>query len=174
MASLTPWTWVWVNSGSWWWTGRPSVLQSMRSQSQIWLSNWTELSFYFLSMYLSTYQSSIYISINCLSTYLLSFYLSTYLPINHVLIIYHLSNYWLSIYLSPLVINCFPSSFMHAPLIVFSFLNQKALSLPHLLPPSLDYHLSHQFSSVQTLSRVRLFVTKWITAHQPSLSITNS
>ena len=32
MASLTQWTWVWVNSGSWWWTGKPSVLQSMGSQ----------------------------------------------------------------------------------------------------------------------------------------------
>ena len=29
MASLSQWTWVWVNSGSWWWTGRPGVLQSM-------------------------------------------------------------------------------------------------------------------------------------------------
>ena len=28
-----PWTWVWVNSGSWWWTGRPGVLQSMGSQT---------------------------------------------------------------------------------------------------------------------------------------------
>ena len=28
MASLTRWTWVWVNSGSWWWTGRPGVLDS--------------------------------------------------------------------------------------------------------------------------------------------------
>ena len=28
-ASLTRWTWIWVNSGSWWWTGRPSVLQFM-------------------------------------------------------------------------------------------------------------------------------------------------
>ena len=27
MASLTRWMWVWVNSGSWWWTGRPGVLQ---------------------------------------------------------------------------------------------------------------------------------------------------
>ena len=27
MASPTQWTWVWVNSGSWWWTGRPGVLQ---------------------------------------------------------------------------------------------------------------------------------------------------
>ena len=32
MASLTRWTWDWVNSGSWWWTGRPGVLQSMGSQ----------------------------------------------------------------------------------------------------------------------------------------------
>ena len=32
MASSTQWTWVWVNSGSWWWTGRPGVLQSMGSQ----------------------------------------------------------------------------------------------------------------------------------------------
>ena len=32
MVSLTWWTWVWASSGSWWWTGRPGVLQSMRSQ----------------------------------------------------------------------------------------------------------------------------------------------
>ena len=32
MASPTQWTWVWVNSGSWWWTGRPDVLQFMGSQ----------------------------------------------------------------------------------------------------------------------------------------------
>ena len=32
MASLIQWTWVWVNSGSWWWTGRPGVLQSMGLQ----------------------------------------------------------------------------------------------------------------------------------------------
>ena len=32
MASLTQWTWVWVDSGSWWWTGRPGVLQFMESQ----------------------------------------------------------------------------------------------------------------------------------------------
>ena len=32
MTSLTQWTWVWVNSGSWWWTGRLGVLQSMGSQ----------------------------------------------------------------------------------------------------------------------------------------------
>ena len=32
MASLSQWTWVWVNSGSWWWTGRPGVQQFMGSQ----------------------------------------------------------------------------------------------------------------------------------------------
>ena len=40
----TQWTWVWVNSGSWWWTGKPGVLQSTRMQSDTteWL-DWTEL-----------------------------------------------------------------------------------------------------------------------------------
>ena len=32
MTSPTQWKWVWVNSGSWWWTGRPGLLQSMGSQ----------------------------------------------------------------------------------------------------------------------------------------------
>ena len=30
--TLTRWTWVWVSSGSWWWTRKPGVLQSMGSQ----------------------------------------------------------------------------------------------------------------------------------------------
>ena len=32
MASPTQWTWVWVDSGSWWWTARPGVLRFMGSQ----------------------------------------------------------------------------------------------------------------------------------------------
>ena len=47
MASLTWWTWVWVSSRSWWWTGRPGVLQSMGLQRvrQDWVTelNWTQL-----------------------------------------------------------------------------------------------------------------------------------
>ena len=43
----TQWTWVWVNSGCWWWTGRPGVLQSLGSQRvrHDWMPelNWTEL-----------------------------------------------------------------------------------------------------------------------------------
>ena len=46
MASLTRWTWVWVNSGSWWWTERPGVLWFMRLQRvrHAWATelNWTE------------------------------------------------------------------------------------------------------------------------------------
>ena len=47
MASPIRWMWVWVNSGSWWWTGRPGMLQFMGSQRVIhdWTTqlNWTEL-----------------------------------------------------------------------------------------------------------------------------------
>ena len=32
MAPLTRWTWVWASSGSWWWTGKPGMLQSMEWQ----------------------------------------------------------------------------------------------------------------------------------------------
>ena len=47
MASLTWWTWVWVNSLSWWWTGKPGMLWFMESQRvrHTWATelNWTEL-----------------------------------------------------------------------------------------------------------------------------------
>ena len=47
MASLTQWTWVWVTSSSWWWTGRPGVLQFVGLQRvrHDWVTelNWTEL-----------------------------------------------------------------------------------------------------------------------------------
>ena len=47
MASPTRWMWIWVNSGSWWWTGRPGVLQFMGLQ-RVWHDwatelNWAEL-----------------------------------------------------------------------------------------------------------------------------------
>ena len=47
MASLTRWGWVWVNSGSWWWTGRPGMLRFMGSQRvrHDWATElkWTEM-----------------------------------------------------------------------------------------------------------------------------------
>ena len=43
IASLTRQTWVWASSKSWWWTGKPGVLQSMGSQkSRTQLSDWAE------------------------------------------------------------------------------------------------------------------------------------
>ena len=46
MASPSLWTWLWVDSGSWWWTGRPSMLWFMGSQRvrHDWVTelNWTE------------------------------------------------------------------------------------------------------------------------------------
>ena len=50
MASPTQWMWIWVNSGSWWWTGCPVMLQSMGLQRvrHDWATelNWTELGFW--------------------------------------------------------------------------------------------------------------------------------
>ena len=49
MASPTQWTWAWVNSRSWWWTGRSVVLQSMGSQRV--RRNWaTELNWALLNV----------------------------------------------------------------------------------------------------------------------------
>ena len=57
MASPILWTWVWVNSGSWWWTGKPGVLQSMRSQriGHDWATelNWPILDLFFCKMAIS-------------------------------------------------------------------------------------------------------------------------
>ena len=50
MASPTPWTWVWVNSGILWWTGRPGMLRFMGSQrvGRNWVTElnwWTVMDF---------------------------------------------------------------------------------------------------------------------------------
>ena len=52
MASPSQWTWVWVNSGSWWWIVRPGVLQLMGSQrgSHDWVTGLTELKKYKTSL----------------------------------------------------------------------------------------------------------------------------
>ena len=45
MASPTQCTWVWVNSGNWWWTGRPGLLKFLGSKESDTTErlNWTEL-----------------------------------------------------------------------------------------------------------------------------------
>jgi len=54
MASLTRWTWVWVNSGSWWWTGKPGMLQSMGSQrvGYNWVTNLNDPAIPLLDLYI--------------------------------------------------------------------------------------------------------------------------
>ena len=57
MASPTQWTWVWVDSRSWWWTGRPGVLWFMGSQrvGHDWateLTDWAHLSLPLDSLYM--------------------------------------------------------------------------------------------------------------------------
>ena len=57
MASLTQWTWVWVDSRSWWWTGRSGVLRFMGSRrvGHNWVGklNWIELGINLICLCLS-------------------------------------------------------------------------------------------------------------------------
>ena len=69
MASLTQCAWVWVNSGSWWWTGMPGVLQSMGSQ-RVRLDWVTELKCWHLA-FLSLF--------DCLFSLVLPLFLPTFL-----------------------------------------------------------------------------------------------
>ena len=53
MASPTWWTWVWASSGSWWWTGKPDVLQStgLKRVWHHWATklNWNEIQLHFFA-----------------------------------------------------------------------------------------------------------------------------
>ena len=80
MASLTRWTWVWVDSGSWWWTGRPGVLQFMGSQrvGHDWATelNWTDspfkvtIKYWLFSLCCTIYPCSLFILYIVVCTYL--------------------------------------------------------------------------------------------------------
>ena len=43
MASLTQWTWVWIDSGSWWWPGRPDVVHGVAELDTTERLDWTEI-----------------------------------------------------------------------------------------------------------------------------------
>ena len=55
MASRTRWTWVWVNSGSWWWAGSPGVLRfrGLQRVGHDWTTelNWTDCYNYFIKIW---------------------------------------------------------------------------------------------------------------------------
>ena len=72
MTSPTQWTWIWVDSGSWWWTGRPGVLQSMGSQrdGHDWATelNWTTKCVYFTAC---TYNFLLWTCVLSFSSYIM-------------------------------------------------------------------------------------------------------
>ena len=64
------WTWVWLNSRRWWWTGRPGVLQFMGSQGvgHDWATelNWTDVKFFLLYMQVSLTRKKMgFSNVNC-------------------------------------------------------------------------------------------------------------
>ena len=73
MASPTRWTWVWVNSRRWWWTGRPGVLQFMGSQrvGHDWV---TELNYSLLEVGTNTNQ------LDCFNSFAQYLSVSTFIP----------------------------------------------------------------------------------------------
>ena len=128
----SPWTWVWLDSRSWWWTGRPGVLRFMGSQF-LWKYQFLVMFMYVLKKKrgggMSQGKSH--------STDIYKWLLSTRHGSMHL-------NAW----------KCQVKQNQY-------FVYWKILT-------------AFQFSSVQSLSRARLFATPWITARQASLSITNS
>ena len=96
MASPTRWTWVGVNSGSWWWTGRPGMLRFMGSQrvGHDWvteLTDWLQyfVLFYPMSLPMETYSLHEIIEVKTFSCVLqtyISFYLGKRKRISYFLI----------------------------------------------------------------------------------------
>ena len=66
MASLTPWTWVWASSGSWWQTGKPGGRQPMGSQrvGHNWVTEQTELITVKIEQIFKLYNFIIYVLYN--------------------------------------------------------------------------------------------------------------
>ena len=118
MASLTKWMWVWVNSRSWWLTGRPGVLQFMGSQrvGQDWVTDliWSDLIYL---LWRNVCLGSVHFFIR-----LLVFQVLSQISCLHILKINPLSVVWAAIILS-LSDGCLSILF------IVSFAVQKLLSL---------------------------------------------
>ena len=76
MASATRWTWVWVNSGSWWWTGRPGMLRFMGSQrvGHDWMTepNWLNV---YTTKHLILFKGMFFLKL-CINYYIPTMYLA--------------------------------------------------------------------------------------------------
>ena len=157
--------WVWVNSGRWWWTGRPGMLwfMGLRRVRHDWATepNWRVT--LTLSLYLHKFKihplqsksrSAIHLSPEC-------FHKSVISPEVDLL-------FW-SPYLSTFSINTVtwivpgPTSTCGIDLFLWDYTP---------FPPSVDpTRLWRDYLQVKLLSRVRLFVTPWTVAHQAPLSM---
>ena len=69
MASLTQWTWVWGDSRSWWWTGRPGVLQFVGSQG-VRHNLVTELNWIWYDMNMIWYDPNVQVLSGCCNIYI--------------------------------------------------------------------------------------------------------
>ena len=91
MASPTQWTWVWASSRSWWWTGTPSVLQSIGLLRQDWE---TELNWCSAVIILTAFIVYIVFKLNVISKVLLMVHM------------FHDLKYWVK-FLDTYFLNCF-------------------------------------------------------------------
>ena len=108
MGSLTRWTWVWVNSGSWWWTGRPGVLWFMGSLrvGHDWATELTELKRFLAVPEHCLHSSLILTSIYETKGWYPVFFLSKY-PWNWI------HNHWGRKYLSTYYLKCSHGMWLH-------------------------------------------------------------
>ena len=92
MASPTQWTWVWVDSGSWWWIRRPSLLWFMGSQKESdmteWL-NWTQVN----KLYPSNYTPNMYKHTFCCFSFF-----QVWFPMYFLFFFLHVLSLWICIY----------------------------------------------------------------------------
>ena len=148
MASPTQWTWVWVNSRSWWWTGRPGVLRFMGSQRirRNWVTklNWIYM---FVSMFFRGRKG--------LSAH--------YTPKVSFMSIDHLSSY-------PKISSC--SFYSSSPISHWSLTSQPLLSLSSLktLLSSCDVHTKQ----TQQLAKEKCFIRQTRATWCPSSPPGNS
>ena len=160
MASLTQWTWVWVNSRSWWWAGRPGVLQSTGSQrvghnlvTQQQQQNTLNNLVLFPTLLRSSYhcllgwpKSSFRFSVWLEEKPEQTFWLTQYLPVASEMVDLRASTL-LSTWVLPSQSACdFPSLF---PLVEEERMCTKTLFLFFLLPKHIFWIVSHQKGALE-------------------------
>ena len=148
MASPTQWTWGWVDSGSWWWTGRPGVLQPMKSQrvGHDWATelNWTENSLYsHLGVHpWANREASLYPRISCQFSSIQSLSLTDS------------AGPWTAAHQASLSITNFQSLLKLMSITSVMPSNHHILCHPLLLPPSI-------FPNIRVFSNESVLCTRW-------------